>query len=1068
MTLYRGPGGTGSATSDADTTLYQDFLNQTIAARDAALQAEINAELAETNAETAETNAETAETNAETAATTAASSASAAASSASSASTSASNASTSASAASTSATAAASSASSAASSASAASTSASNAATSETNAASSASSASTSATNAANSASTATTQATNAASSATAAASSASSASTSATNAANSASAASTSATNAATSATAAAASASEAAGYAASIDPATLVRTTGTQTIGGDKTFSSNPTLSAGTANGVLFLNAGKAISSGTAFSFDGSSVTVKTSSGGYLNLDSTATGTSNTIASLLNNSAAYAPLNYNATAHVYQISSSEGMRLTSTGLGIGTSSPGVKLDVAAASGVVRVTSTTGTNGVYYQASNTGGGLYMGRDDSDGGSFYTGSPAYGAIFLSTGAYPMAFAIDSVERMRLDSSGNLSLNSASVNGVAYFNGSKVLTTGGNLTFDGTNFGVGTASPQNDSSYGGLTINGGNGSILTFRAGGVNSGRIYTTATDNLNIDSNGSASGNIIFRLGTGSTEQMRLTSTGLGIGTSSPQAKLSVNPYTQYDNTVGTSERIAVFAPVASGAGSAAQVIIGNGLYGTSGTENLRLSFANSQGNDGMTSGWSILSNVGTAPDVNDGYFSVEQVYRGVSVHTRTERMRLDSSGNLGLGVTPSAWTTATVTPLQVKNASFSGTSAQAFVGNNWYYGGGDKYISSAAAALFQLNGSTFSWLQAPSGTAGNAISFTQAMTLTAGGNQLIGTTTDSGERLVVVGTANTDQIRFSDATNATGWLANRTGGLTTLHTNGILAFGTGNGTFTERARIDSSGNFGIGTSSPFNKLTVVEPSTSSGVVFIGNQVNTSNAEYGRIRFGSTAQSGTYINYGGQIASFTAGGIDTSDLRFYTAAGAASTERARIDSSGNLLVGTTSGYSSRVGISWDSSVQSGIILRTSSATLSGNPIIFQDSGGTARGSISQTASAVAYNTSSDYRLKHDIQPMTGALAKVAALKPCTYKWNVDGSDGQGFIAHELAEVVPDAVTGEKDAVDAEGNPVYQGIDTSFLVATLTAAIQELKAEFDAYKATHP
>jgi hypothetical protein len=87
---------------------------------------------------------------------------------------------------------------------------------------------------------------------------------------------------------------------------------------------------------------------------------------------------------------------------------------------------------------------------------------------------------------------------------------------------------------------------------------------------------------------------------------------------------------------------------------------------------------------------------------------------------------------------------------------------------------------------------------------------------------------------------------------------------------------------------------------------------------------------------------------------------------------------------------------------------------------------------------------------------------------MTGALAKVAQLKPVTYKWNVDGSNSQGFIAHELAEVVPECVVGEKDAVDAEGNPKYQGIDTSFLVATLTAAIQELKAEFDAYKASHP
>jgi len=87
---------------------------------------------------------------------------------------------------------------------------------------------------------------------------------------------------------------------------------------------------------------------------------------------------------------------------------------------------------------------------------------------------------------------------------------------------------------------------------------------------------------------------------------------------------------------------------------------------------------------------------------------------------------------------------------------------------------------------------------------------------------------------------------------------------------------------------------------------------------------------------------------------------------------------------------------------------------------------------------------------------------------MTGALDKVAQLKPVTYKWNSDGSDGQGFIAHELAEVCPDAVSGEKDAVDEDGNPKYQGIDTSFLVATLTAALQELNAKFDAYVASHP
>jgi hypothetical protein len=119
-------------------------------------------------------------------------------------------------------------------------------------------------------------------------------------------------------------------------------------------------------------------------------------------------------------------------------------------------------------------------------------------------------------------------------------------------------------------------------------------------------------------------------------------------------------------------------------------------------------------------------------------------------------------------------------------------------------------------------------------------------------------------------------------------------------------------------------------------------------------------------------------------------------------------------------------------------------------------------------SGGTNRGTITTTTGGTAYNTTSDYRLKENVQTMQNALATVSALKPVTYKWKADNSNGQGFIAHELAEVCPQAVTGQKDAVDANGNPQYQGIDTSFLVATLTAAIQELKSEFDAYKLVHP
>jgi hypothetical protein len=262
------------------------------------------------------------------------------------------------------------------------------------------------------------------------------------------------------------------------------------------------------------------------------------------------------------------------------------------------------------------------------------------------------------------------------------------------------------------------------------------------------------------------------------------------------------------------------------------------------------------------------------------------------------------------------------------------------------------------------------------------------------------------------------------------------------------------------------EQMRLTSTG-LGIGTSSPSVKLDVVgagvfklDGSGSTTPLILRNN-NTASTQLVKLGFDSNGAIKASINaavYGNDYMTFNVG----SD-----------TERARIDSSGNLLVGTTSG-SARLNLTKDSGDL--IVVTTSgggtgyvyvSGTTTGNAGYFQTSSGLA-GSIQCSGTSTSYVTSSDYRLKQDIAPMTDALAKVAALKPVTYKWKADGSDGEGFIAHELAEVVPQCVTGQKDAVDAEGNPVYQGIDTSFLVATLAAAIKELKAEFDAYKATHP
>lgn len=152
---------------------------------------------------------------------------------------------------------------------------------------------------------------------------------------------------------------------------------------------------------------------------------------------------------------------------------------------------------------------------------------------------------------------------------------------------------------------------------------------------------------------------------------------------------------------------------------------------------------------------------------------------------------------------------------------------------------------------------------------------------------------------------------------------------------------------------------------------------------------------------------------------------------------------------------------GFISGIGARQTVLWFPASEQGIALKATGTTFNGNPLIFVNNNNGTSGSINQQQNSVSYLTTSDYRLKNSITPITGALAKVTLLKPCTYKWNSDNSDGQGFIAHELQAVVPDCVAGEKDALNENGDIKPQGVDPSKLVATLTAAIQELKALVD-------
>ena len=392
------------------------------------------------------------------------------------------------------------------------------------------------------------------------------------------------------------------------------------------------------------------------------------------------------------------------------------------------------------------------------------------------------------------------------------------------------------------------------------------------------------------------------------------------------------------------------------------------------------------------------------------------------------------TERARIDSSGSMGIG------TTSPARKLVVSNAGAQGFE----VGPGGGLGSGNEFLNyNRSTSLYVPSVNYSSSYIFHVGTGGNI----RAVDIDSSGNVGIGTTSPSSfGKLAVVGNVslNTNgQLKFYNSGN------NNWAFIDNPSTDGTapMRFAPGG---SEAMRLDGSGNLLLGTTTTRNKLTVAvgeisSPTlgTASGAAFLGN----TTAAYGTM-FGTSG------NGDGWIQQQRVDGTATAYNLLLNPSG------------GNVLVGiTSSGGAGGISLYPNGSGSSGQVAIAKVADgVTNNAMAFLASGSVI-GTVAISNTNTAYNTSSDYRLKNTIAPMTGALAKVALLKPCTYKWNVDGSDGQGFIAHELAEVCPQAVTGKKDAVDAKGNPQYQGIDVSFLVATLTAAIQEQQAIIESLKA---
>ena len=860
----------------------------------------------------------------------------------------------------------------------------------------------------------------------------------------------------------------------------------------------------------------------------------------------------------------------------------------VTNTGnVGIGTTSPqvagggytGLHINGSGSSLVLSTSGanltylyTLGTGGVDFAIENSGAQIFRGGSSermriTSGGNvgIGTASPTNGLLVInSTASNGVRFALESSGTMN----GIVALGSNAISGLS--TSDLALWTRGIMAFEtgasgekmritsGGNVGIGTSSPSAV-----LEVQGGNGNQLdldntgqqftqlNFRHNGTQRSAIWIDNTNSLFEHYVVSGYGQTFY---TNATERMRITSAG--------------------NVLIGTTTD-----------GGARLQIVSSGVALNMATSNGQMANINSTNANGgyitwQTSGTTI-ADLGTAQQIfgsggNDTFGINGRGARALTFGTNdTERMRITSGGNVLVGNT-SAYTSRLTVQAAAGNrpaikAGFGVVAGNGYwvLGDNYTldesltsygidYSSGDLVLGSIVAPSTTTSGAFIS-TQAQFGNLGSAIragnsgdiyffrgtstsvvavggakSMTESMRLNSSGNLLIGTNSDNGARLQVSGTAtfsstSGNQLRIA-YDNSYYWTLSR------VAVDGRLAFvDSFNG---EKLTLTTSGNVGIGTSNPAQRLSVAgeiaKYCTASGVDgnfenlikygFSGDLqsgtgaanrwvgidatitagaavVNTlrvraypgttgnaspvnvadfrgdqSSVFYGNVGIGTTNPiSKLHVNgtmrtiltsgVGGDTLIAAINGVtngyiinvDTSNNTTHTWHTGTNTPSLRITPGGNVLIGTTTdaGYTLNVAGNAQfikSSTSTAMVVGLSGVT--GSVIRFSYNGGFV-GSISTDGSNTAYNTSSDYRLKEQVRAIDNPLEKVMKLNPVNFKYKNSKTVQDGFIAHEIQEILPYLVTGEKDGAE------MQEVDYSKLTPILIAAIKELKQEID-------